>query len=955
MVTFFLVVLGGLMGAAADEMSGCVVGALIGYVAARAIQESAQRKKVEARLGALEMQLVALRDGARAPVVTATQQPASGPIVTPTAPMPARLPEVAAGGSEEEVPVSERKTVELPAALPRVGGREPIADGRAPIADGREPITDGRAPITDGREPTAGSRSPIATSRLPNADGPPPGADFPPAGPRQPELVERLRSFLFGGNTVVRVGVIILLFGVGFLVKYGAEHGMFPIELRLLSAVVLGIALLGLGFRLRNTRAAYAVSLQGGGIGIIYLVTFAALKIYALIPHAAALVIFIVLAVATAFLAIMQNAMALAVLGILGGFLAPILASNNSGDFVKLFTYYAILNAGILAVSWFKDWRVLNLLGFTCTFLVGTTWGLSAYQPENYAWTQFFLALFFVFYATIAVFYAIKRPVESRGIIDGTLVFGLPAIAFALQVGLVKDTPWGLAISAVVVAAFYIAVASIVWKKSPERGRSLAEAFTAIGVTFVTMAIPFALNAKWTAAAYALEGAGLVWVGRRQKKVLAEVAGVALQFLAGATFDTPGSAEINQPVIDLVYPYALLRAVGALASAYFLRTRVSPIASFFQGALVIWAVGWLTGGTIFDLIDNDHEHYFAVVTLFAIAVHAVLLDLFAKKVAWTAGRLGALLLLPQLLVGIVMWAIIELGVESEQHWSWAGWLFAIAVHLFILWRQDQERYTKTLALAYAATPGLVAAALGGNAYLHVERHVPEGVWAMVTVALVPAFVLMAFLAADLRNRWPMTSHRGAILNGCVPVTVFLLFWSLLNSFTNDGNSSPLPYIPLVTPLDLTQAFIILAGVGWALRVRARYPERFEALRVPFITILCLTLFVHLSGIVVRSCHHFAGVEWDWETLMDSQVVQAALSIAWAVIALVVTALASRKKWRAVWIVGGVLLGLVVLKLFLVDLSKIQTVARIISFLVVGMLLLLIGWISPVPPRTARAN
>lgn len=932
MVTFFLVVLGGLMGAAADELNGCIVGAIIGYLVARAIQDSSQRKKLELRIGALEIHIASLRNERGAP-----QQPAAGPIITPTAPTPANLPNVLATTrtvSEDDLPMSERKTVELPAALPMTGGSRATA-----------PIPDGRSPIADDRSPVSGQ--PIPDSRNPSAD-------LPPSGPRQPDLVERLRTFLFGGNTVVRVGVIILLFGVGFLVKYGAEHGMFPIEFRLLSAVVLGMVLLGLGFRLRNKRAAYAVSLQGGGIGIIYLVTFAALKIYELIPHMAAFAIFIVLALATAFLAIVQNAMALAVLGILGGFLAPILASSGSGDFVKLFTYYAILNAGILAISWFKDWRVLNLLGFTCTFVIGTMWGLSAYQPENYAWTQFFLALFFVFYAIIAVFYAIKRPLQSRGIIDGTLVFGLPAIAFALQVGLVKDTPWGLAISAVVVAAFYIVVASIVWKKSPEQGRSLAEAFTAIGVTFVTMAIPFALNAKWTAAAYALEGAGLVWVGRRQKKVLAEAAGVALQFLAGVTFDSPGSAEINQPVIDLVYPYAFLRAVGALASAYFLRTRISGLSTFFQGALVVWAVGWLTGGAIFDVLDNDHEHWFAVVTLFAIAMHAILLDLFAKKLAWTAGRLGALLLLPQLLVGIVMWLVIELGFESHQYWSWAGWLFAIAAHLFILWRQDKESYTKTLALAYGATPVLVAAALGGNAYMHVERVVPEGVWAMVTLALVPAFVLMAFLASDLRNRWPMTSHRGAVLNGCVPVTVFLLMWSLLNSLTNDGSALPLPYIPLITPLDLTQAFIILAGVGWALRVRARYPERFESLRVPLISILCFTLFVHLSGIVVRSCHHFAGIEWDWDALMDSQVVQAALSIAWSVIALVVTALASRKKWRAVWIVGGVLLGIVVLKLFLVDLSKIQTVARIISFLVVGMLLLLIGWISPVPPRTARA-
>ncbi len=924
MVTFFLVVLGGLMGAAADEANGAFIGMIIGYLAARMIIDHQRRKTLDDRLKALELQLHMVQSQPRATTIVAET------IVTPAPVAPA----VIRAPLSEEVPSSERKTVELPAegeGGSRASG--PMADSRAPIADGRSPIADGRLPIADGRWPTA---------------------EQPTAAPSGPDPFALLKSLIFGGNTVVRVGVIILLFGVGFLVKYGAEHGMFPIELRLIATVILGMGLLVVGFRLRTKRAAYAVSLQGGGIGTIYLVTFAALKIYDLIPHGAALAVFVVLALATAFLAIVQDALALAVLGVLGGFMAPILASNNSGNFVALFTYYAILNAGILAISWFKDWRVLNLLGFTCTFLVGTAWGLSAYQPENYAWTQFFLALFFVFYATIAVFYAVKRPQTSRGVIDGTLVFGLPAIAFALQVGLVKDTPWGLAISAVIVAAFYVGVASLVWKRSPEHGRFLAEAFLAIGVVFVTMAIPFALNASWTAAAYALEGAGLVWVGRRQKKPLAEAAGVLLQFAAGVTFDSPGSAEASQPVIEAVYPYAFLRAVGALASAYFLRTRVSAVSSVAQGLLVVWAVGWLTGGTLYDIVDHDRKEYFAIITLTAITLHTLALDLLAKRLAWTAGRLGALLLGPQLAVGLVIWAVLELGLSQQQDWSWAGWLFALAAWMFVLWRQDQERYSKTLAVAYGVTPLLVATALAGIAYLHIDRHVPEGVWSAVAVALIPAFVLFAFLAADLRDRWPMVTHRTAIINGFVPVVVYLLFWSLGGSFGSDGDPSPLPYVPLLTPLDLTQAFIILAGVAWALRVRVRYPERFEALRVPFISVLCFVLFAHLSAVCVRSCHYFADVPWDWDDLMDSTVVQSSLSIAWTLIALAVTALASRKKWRVVWMVGGSLLGVVVLKLFLVDLSHIQTVARIISFLVVGLLLLLIGWISPVPPRVARA-
>jgi len=52
-------------------------------------------------------------------------------------------------------------------------------------------------------------------------------------------------------------------------------------------------------------------------------------------------------------------------------------------------------------------------------------------------------------------------------------------------------------------------------------------------------------------------------------------------------------------------------------------------------------------------------------------------------------------------------------------------------------------------------------------------------------------------------------------------------------------------------------------------------------------------------------------------------------------------------------VGAALLALVVAKLFLVDLAQVGTVERIVSFIGVGLLLLLIGYLAPVPPRRSE--
>ena len=60
-------------------------------------------------------------------------------------------------------------------------------------------------------------------------------------------------------------------------------------------------------------------------------------------------------------------------MGTAGGFRAGA-AVDRPGNHVALFSYYALLNAGIFAIAWFKAWRPLNLLGFVFTFTIGSAW-----------------------------------------------------------------------------------------------------------------------------------------------------------------------------------------------------------------------------------------------------------------------------------------------------------------------------------------------------------------------------------------------------------------------------------------------------------------------------------------------------------------------------------------------------------------------------------------------------
>lgn len=161
------------------------------------------------------------------------------------------------------------------------------------------------------------------------------------------------KEWISTGNVPVKVGVIVSFFGVSFLLKYAVERQfiVIPIEARYLAVAIGAGVLLTIGWRLRNKMQTYALSLQGGGIGILYLTIFSAFRLHPLLPAPFAFVLLVLLTAFTGMLAVLQNARWLAIFGTVGGFLAPVLVSTGSGNHVALFSYYLLLNAAILGIA----------------------------------------------------------------------------------------------------------------------------------------------------------------------------------------------------------------------------------------------------------------------------------------------------------------------------------------------------------------------------------------------------------------------------------------------------------------------------------------------------------------------------------------------------------------------------------------------------------------------------
>jgi len=225
-------------------------------------------------------------------------------------------------------------------------------------------------------------------------------------------------------------------------------------------------------------------------------------------------------------------------------------------------------------------------------------------------------------------------------------------------------------------------------------------------------------------------------------------------------------------------------------------------------------------------------------------------------------------------------------------------------------------------------------------------------WSVTAVLLVPAMLLLFVVSKELDDRWPVNRHVRAYRLGAVLSTLVAMgVWSLYANATHDGTSSPLPYLPILNAIDLGHALIWICVMGSLLARRRSGLELPEALRggTSWIIIAALT-FIWLNGILIRSLHHWADVPYTLNGVIHSRVAQASLSVFWTTIALALMVYATRKGLRTLWMVGGALMAIVVVKLFLIDFGHLEGITRIVAFIAVGVLMLVIGYFSPVPPK-----
>ncbi|MGE0482622.1 MAG: DUF2339 domain-containing protein [Gammaproteobacteria bacterium] len=849
-------------------------------------------------------------------------------------------------------------------ATDRVPDPSPVPPPSAPTATIETAFESPVGPRADGTGDAESAAAPGPPAALPADPGHGPAPAAPPLSARVDDALAGLRArvvtFFTTGNVLAKVGVVLLFFGVAFLARLAVEHGWFPIELRLTAIAAGGLALLATGWRLRHARRGYALALQGGGVGVLYLTVFAAARLYPLLPMPFAFALLVVLVMASGALAVLQDARALAVLGVSGGFLAPILTSTGQGSHVALFAYYALLNAGILGIAWYRPWRLLNLLGFVFTYAIGSLWGARYYQPDYFASVEPFLLLSFFFYLALPILYLRRQAPTLRGVVDGTLVFGNPIVFFTLQSQLVADFEFGRACSALGLALVYGSAARALWRADPTRGRLLAESFLAPALLFATLTIPFAVDGHWTAAAWSLEGAGVAWIGLRQGRRRAQFVGLALEVAAALMFFLRVPVRLGPaPPVDATVLGAVMVALAGLFTAWRLerdRDRAWPPLARGAPLFLGWGLAWWFGAMAMEIerVVRPDTRLAALVT--AAALSAVALAVTARRLAWRQGALPSLGLLP---FGVVLLALAFLAGHRHGPWADGGWLawpalLGCAYYLLARHAAAWPARARTLAHVCGLVIVVVLFTWGVAHAVAIPRQLGSA-WVLASCGAVSALVVIALASDSAPRRWPITADpRAYRCYGAGLLLALLAAWLVAN-LGHHGAAAPLPYVPLLNPLDLVALLVLLAASAWW-RAQRRVGVVLPLMPRQALVVLAVAGFVVLNTAILRGVHHAFEIPYRGAALWRAAELQAALSLAWAACGSAIMAFAARRgAGREPWLVGAGLLGVVVVKLFVVDLAGSSALARVVSFIGVGLVCLVIGYFAPLPARGAASR
>ncbi|WP_337967250.1 DUF2339 domain-containing protein [uncultured Flavobacterium sp.] len=678
-----------------------------------------------------------------------------------------------------------------------------------------------------------------------------------------------LEKFI-GENLINKIGVLILVLGISYFVKYAIDKDWINEPARVGIGVLCGALVMGIAHKLRKNYAAFSSVIVAGAIAIFYFTIGIAFHDYHLFNQTVAFSIMVVITAFSALISLSYDRIELAVLSLIGGFAVPFMVSTGEGNYVVLFTYIIILNIGILALAYYKKWNLVNILAYIFTVLLYGAWlskDLTSGKPHYPGAFIFGFAFYFIF-----ILMNIINNIRSKGEFSKTQLTILASNTFlfygAGMAILTNYHPELKGLFTTVLALLNLIYAWFLYKKF-ELDEKAAYLLIGLTLTFITLAIPIQFEGNYITLFWAAEAVLLLWLSQKSK-----------------------------------------------------------IISYRFGSIIVHVL------MIFSLIMDWNKYY----RNDNLALNIIINPIFITGVFATASLFAIWYLLKNETKNLI---IFDITFNPESY----------------------KKLVLEVGFVFTYLTGLFEVIFQSNHYI-------ENLYSAIALPILYHLVFSAIFTSFLIKQKSETAYQGVLLIASSNIILFAFWFSnypffehkdIISSGIGESIAFYLHYVSFfITIYFAYQLFLIYKKADFDL-----FKHRYFMWIAAFLIIYIASSEVMLHGLIImnspvtthdlQTSTMYASYKSDLPFLRDfiaddyiglarTKIIKTGFPVLWGILAFVFLIVGIKKQYKSLRIIALSLLGLTILKLFLYDISNISETGKIISFILLGILILIISFV-----------
>jgi uncharacterized membrane protein len=330
--------------------------------------------------------------------------------------------------------------------------------------------------------------------------------------------IERDFEKFVGENLISKIGIITLVLGVGYFVKYAIDKDWINEYGRVAIGILSGGVLIAVAHFLRKSYKTFTSILTGGGLAVLYITIAFAFHQYHMFSQTSAFAILILITIFSVILSLIYDKKELAIFSQLGGYASPMMITTGDGNYIGLFAYILILNAGLIILAYYKRWHILNIIAYFFTLVIFGSWVFSGFKQHGIPISRaalVFATLFYVVFFLVNVLNNLKEKKPFNALEIGLilsnnlfyLIFGL-YILHTLNHGLYQG------LFTIIIGIYNFGWLLYLYKKS-QIDKVFVYLLIALVMSFISLAIPIQLKGHSITMFWSAEMVILLWLSQK--------------------------------------------------------------------------------------------------------------------------------------------------------------------------------------------------------------------------------------------------------------------------------------------------------------------------------------------------------------------------------------------------------------------------------------------------------